>query len=244
MRQETMRKLLDTPYLDVAITYVTYVLPLIAFGHLLATSGPSVRGLTGILCGAIANIGLFMSVILHRFLSHRAFRTGPTTRLVLTWAGCLAYQKGPIWWASKHRRHHKFCDTPRDPHSWVQTGFLNAWVGWTVDPKEQGIDYEFLGSLNDDPRLLLVDRLQVLPPFALVWGLQRLLGVHPAYPLMAMLFSRLMTLLFNAEFHPPPPAAGVEKKCHAIDVVRFLSELVGESHRMPACLSNPTHSRC
>ena len=42
--------------------------------------------------------------------------------------GCLANQGGPIWWASQHRAHHKFCDGERDPHSAEQVGVVKAFV--------------------------------------------------------------------------------------------------------------------
>ena len=50
---------------------------------------------------------------------------------MLALLGCLATQGGPVWWASKHRAHHKFCDKPRDPHSAKLRGLIGAfaWFG-------------------------------------------------------------------------------------------------------------------
>ena len=53
----------------------------------------------------------------HRYLSHRSFRTGRAFQFVLALLGATAMQQGPLWWASWHRRHHDFADTPADPHS-------------------------------------------------------------------------------------------------------------------------------
>ena len=133
-------------------------------------------------------------MLLHRFFSHRAFEVHRVTQFALAWISCLAYQQGPLWWASKHRRHHRTCDTKDDPHSWSQRGFYYAWVGWTFDPKEGHIDEEYLGSLARYPELWAVDRFNFLPPFALVYALRSWLGVHPAYPLVSMLACRLITL--------------------------------------------------
>jgi hypothetical protein len=45
---------------------------------------------------AIWRIGICMSVCLHRYASHAAFKCGPATRLFLNIVGCLANQGGPI----------------------------------------------------------------------------------------------------------------------------------------------------
>lgn len=37
------------------------------------------------------------------------------------------FQGGPLWWASKHRSHHVYCDTDaRDPHSPALVGDVSA----------------------------------------------------------------------------------------------------------------------
>lgn len=50
-----------------------------------------------------------------------------------------------------------------------------------------------------------------------------------------MFMSRVVTLLFNVEFHPPEktkkinPATGKEEDCVSIDLASFFADLVGES---------------
>ena len=73
-------------------------------------------------------VGLTMSLALHRYFSHAAFRTSRWMQFFLGILGSMALQGGVLWWASKHRRHHKHCDEPEDPHSWTQTSFLYAWL--------------------------------------------------------------------------------------------------------------------
>ena len=82
----------------------------------------------------IASVALTMN---HRFFSHAAFKTSRVWRFVLAIVTLYGMQFGPIWWSSKHRLHHKFCDTPADPHSWKQTSFFYAWWGWFHGHKEQ-----------------------------------------------------------------------------------------------------------
>jgi hypothetical protein len=83
---------------------------------------------------AIASLALTMN---HRFFSHAAFKTSRPWRFVLAVVTLYGMQFGPIWWASKHRLHHKFCDQPADPHSWKQTSFFYAWWAWFHGHKEQ-----------------------------------------------------------------------------------------------------------
>ncbi len=83
---------------------------------------------------AVASVALTMN---HRFFSHAAFKTSRPWRFVLAIITLYGMQFGPIWWSSKHRLHHKFCDTPADPHSWKQTSFYYAWWAWFHGHKEQ-----------------------------------------------------------------------------------------------------------
>jgi stearoyl-CoA desaturase (delta-9 desaturase) len=46
-----------------------------------------------------------------RYLAHRSFRTSRAFQFILTLLGTTATQNGPLWWASRHRRH-QYSDTP------------------------------------------------------------------------------------------------------------------------------------
>lgn len=95
----------------------------------------------------------------HRLISHRSYQ--PTNRFV-TFAiciiGALGGQHGPLWWASIHRRHHKFCDTEADVHSPKIHGPLYTHTGWMVDRKYFRIDPNYIGDwLKSNPELILID---------------------------------------------------------------------------------------
>ena len=60
----------------------------------------------------------------HRYFSHRAFSTGRIFQFVLAFLAQTSAQRGILWWAAKHRRHHRYSDTEDDVHSPVQSGFL------------------------------------------------------------------------------------------------------------------------
>ena len=87
----------------------------------------------------------------HRYFSHRSYKTGRFFQFVLAFFGTTAMQNGPLWWASWHRRHHRFSDTPEDAHSPARGGFWHAHIGW------------FLGGAHDDPDLANVRDLARYP---------------------------------------------------------------------------------
>jgi hypothetical protein len=52
-------------------------------------------------------INICMSVCMHRYASHAAFKCGRYMNIGLCILSCIANQGGPLWWASQHRCHHK-----------------------------------------------------------------------------------------------------------------------------------------
>ena len=83
---------------------------------------------------------LGISIGLHRYFTHRAFRSKPWFAFCLAVAGSWAFQ-GPIGrWVADHRRHHRFSDSRFDPHSpyWTDAskiegrsaGWLHAHLLW------------------------------------------------------------------------------------------------------------------
>lgn len=77
--------------------------------------------------------GFGISIGYHRMLSHRAFRdVNPFFGFFHTLCGTLALQMGPISWSRIHRAHHKFTDTPQDPHD-QNKGFFHVHIGWMLE---------------------------------------------------------------------------------------------------------------
>src|SRR5690349_2875245 len=65
----------------------------------------------------------FITAGYHRYFSHRTYRLARVPQFLMAFGGTTAAQKGPLWWASHHRDHHRFSDTEEDVHS-PQKGFL------------------------------------------------------------------------------------------------------------------------
>ncbi len=76
--------------------------------------------------------GMGITVGYHRFLSHRSFRCHRFFEYFFIAGGYLAYQGSPVWWSAIHRAHHRFADTPLDPHS-PKYGLTHSLVGWMLD---------------------------------------------------------------------------------------------------------------
>ncbi len=87
----------------------------------------------------------------HRLLSHRSFRCPKFVEYFWVLGGYLAFEGSPIWWASIHRAHHRYVDTPLDPHSPRESWYM-SYIGWTTKGKyEPHIQPEKAVDLTNDP---------------------------------------------------------------------------------------------
>ena len=160
-------------------------------------------------CLVHIKVGVCMSCCLHRFAAHAAFKCGPVMSIAIGCLGCLANQGGPIWWASKHRAHHKFCDGERDPHSVGRMGEIEAFAFFT---RQQGVDEQFAPAHIEGFGMRVIDTFSIVFPFAeclLAW---LLLGRGGLWASLASSFlSQTLTLYFNLANHPPSRAAKTQK---------------------------------
>jgi len=162
-----------------------------------------------ILLAVAWRVGVCMSVCLHRYAAHGAFKCGPSVQFVLNLLGCAANQGGPIWWASQHKCHHKYCDVKRDPHSALLVGTERAFSFFL---KFSSVEEEFAPKHNDNWYLRLVDTWC----FAVVWAEMLLAykvfgrdGLFISYTSLWM--CQTITLWFNVANHP----VSIPKKCKA-----------------------------
>ena len=65
----------------------------------------------------------------HRCLAHRAFRIRPALATLLDTYFRVIVGTDPEAWAAVHRLHHRYADTPLDPHSPVQRRPLTVLAG-------------------------------------------------------------------------------------------------------------------
>lgn len=97
----------------------------------------------------IAHIGI--SVGLHRYWAHKAFKAGPIFEVVTLYMSVLAGSRSPIGWIAAHRMHHHHSDTDLDPHSPNTKGFWKVFFSlWTI----QNIAPKYVKDLYQNPRMV------------------------------------------------------------------------------------------
>ena len=102
----------------------------------------------------------------HRYFSHRAFRTSRAMQLLFALLGASAVQRGPLWWAAHHRRHHRHSDEAPDAHSPELDGFWWSHVGWLLARENYRTRLEEVRDLARFPELRFLDRFDALVPLA------------------------------------------------------------------------------
>jgi len=120
----------------------------------------------------------FVSAGYHRYFSHRSYRTSRVFQAVLAFGAQTALQRGVLWWAAKHRHHHRFSDLEGDTHSPKIDGFWWSHVGWSTSETSSGADYAVVRDLAKYPELRLLDRLKHWPAVLLAIALLLIGGWH------------------------------------------------------------------
>ena len=148
-------------------------------------------------------VGFGMSIALHRYFAHSAFKTSRFVQFLLGILGSIALQGGVLWWATKHLRHHKHCDEPNDPHSPTQTSAIYAWLGWLY--YETHHDWAYLPKRLLTPEMLFINLFFLAPNVSVTLALVPWLGKEWALFCCWVpgIFGALATTHFNVDYHPP-----------------------------------------
>ncbi len=124
-------------------------------------------------CGGSYLIRMFgLSAGYHRYFAHRAFKTSRVGQFLLALLGTLGVQRGALWWASRHRHHHRYSDTEDDIHSPLHQGFAYSHSGWFLDRRNEATDLARVQDLAKFPELIWLENWNVVPVLAygsLVW---------------------------------------------------------------------------
>lgn len=107
----------------------------------------------------------------HRYFSHKAFRASRAMQFGFALLGAAAVQRGPLWWAAHHRRHHRHADTRNDPHSPVIRGFYWSHMGWFLSRRGFATDLAAVPDLAKYAELRWLDRYDLCVPVALAAAL-------------------------------------------------------------------------
>lgn len=73
-------------------------------------------------------------ISLHRYFSHRSFKTTKAKHIFLCWISILVGEADPALSSLVHRHHHRYSDLREDIHS-PRDGFWHTLALWTTKPK-------------------------------------------------------------------------------------------------------------
>lgn len=117
----------------------------------------------------------------HRYFSHKTFKTSRVIQFIFAYIGATSAQRGPIWWASHHRRHHKNSDQIEDHHSPHVHNFLWSHMGWFLAKKNFLTNKTYVKDLLKFKELVLIDRFDWFPPLSLIAALFLLGSFFPLF---------------------------------------------------------------
>jgi len=140
--------------------FLLHLLPLLAF-----VTGVTTTAVVLLLVTFFGRL-FFITAGYHRYFAHRSYKLRRSAQFVMAFGGGTACQKGVLWWAGYHRRHHRFSDTARDIHS-PRKGFWWSHVGWILCDKYSSTDVESIRDFARYPELRFLDRHDWIPPWAL-----------------------------------------------------------------------------
>ena len=100
----------------------------------------------------------------HRYFSHRTFKTNRFFQFCFALLGCLAVQRGPLWWAAHHRHHHRASDQESDVHSPVQHGFWWSHLVWFTSSANFKTHYDRIRDFARFPELVFLTRFDMVVP--------------------------------------------------------------------------------
>jgi stearoyl-CoA desaturase (delta-9 desaturase) len=132
----------------------------------------------------------------HRYFAHRAFRTSRFMQFCLAFVAQASAQRGALWWASKHRLHHKYSDTAGDVHSPVLRGFLYSHVGWIFVPRNDVTEYAIVRDLVRYKELVWLNRQPYTPAAVLAVATWLIAG----WPGLVIGFCWSTVVLWHATF--------------------------------------------
>ena len=93
------------------------------------------------------NIMLGITMGYHRLYSHKSFKCPKWIEYYLLFFAHIMMVGPAITWVANHREHHKYADTPKDPHSPHYRGWLMAYAGQVLID----IDFKLVRDLLKQP---------------------------------------------------------------------------------------------
>ena len=169
--------------------WLLHVLPFLAFFT-------GVPWWTWVLMGGTFFVRMFfITAGYHRYFAHRSYKCSRAWQFVLAFGGGTAAQKGALWWAGNHRRHHRYADTDRDTHS-PREGFWWSHIGWILSNKHDETPMDDIADFAAYPEIRWLNRHDWVPP----WTLAVLVTVFAGWSGLLIGFIMSTVLLWHATF--------------------------------------------
>ncbi|NOQ72984.1 MAG: acyl-CoA desaturase [Crocinitomix sp.] len=106
----------------------------------------------------------------HRYFSHSTYKTSRFVQFLIAFWAETSLQKGVLHWAANHRTHHRYSDTPKDPHSKKIYGFWYSHIGWIIGPDYKETKLNLIKDFAKYPELLWLNKYHLIPPLTLLIG--------------------------------------------------------------------------
>jgi len=140
--------------------------------------------------------------VYHRYFAHKTYKTSRIFQFILAYIGTASTQKGPLWWAATHRRHHRYSDMPGDVHS-PKDGLWYSHVGWIFDGRWGGTVLDEIPDFAKYPEIRWLNQFHWIPPLSLALACYLIGG----FAGLVWGFSVSTTLLWHSTF-------SVNSLCH------------------------------
>lgn len=122
-----------------------------------------------LVCALLYAVRMFaITAVYHRYLSHRSYEAPRWLVFLLSFVAASAAQRGPLWWAAHHRKHHRHADEEGDAHSPLHGRFWWSHVGWFTTRRNFHTDLSQVQDLAACRELRWLDRFDIVAPVSLI----------------------------------------------------------------------------
>ena len=139
------------------LAVLAFFYPVTLYGIALALFSYSIRMFT-------------ITAFYHRYFSHRSFKTGRFVQFIGGFIACSSGQRGPLWWAAHHRRHHRHSDTDKDIHSPHTKGVFWSHTLWFMTDYAVPTLLKEIPDWVKFPELRFINRFDWIPVVMLGLG--------------------------------------------------------------------------
>ena len=134
--------------------------------------------------------GIGMIMTYHRLLTHRSFKCPKWFEYLGTWLATFSLTGSGITWVAIHRKHHKYADTDKDPHSPDHMGFWRVQFFTAFAP----VEGKYAVDLMRDKTHLWIHKHYIK---IVIGALAVLLLINPLAAVYLYMFPAALTLFFG-----------------------------------------------